>query len=212
VNWYEISTHQTLSEEFIKEFQDKVNWYQISSYQTLSEEFIREFQDKVDWYEISIHQTLSEEFIREFQDKVNWYEISKYQRLSKKFIKGFKLSVPDSSWLYKTQKEKLKLAKKAGYKIKGKSVIAYKAVRKNMASVYKPGMVYKVGKCYTAHCNCLGDDDNSFGLSAWTKEKALEYYNRGKLLEVEIPIKDLGVIVHNGGKIRCFGLKVLRVV
>ena len=42
-----------LSEEYIREFQDKVNWHMISCYQTLSEELIREFQDKVDWYYIS---------------------------------------------------------------------------------------------------------------------------------------------------------------
>ena len=26
VNWFNISTHQTLSESFIREFQDKVDW------------------------------------------------------------------------------------------------------------------------------------------------------------------------------------------
>ena len=30
--------------------EDKVNWKGISCYQTLSEDFIREFKDKVDWY------------------------------------------------------------------------------------------------------------------------------------------------------------------
>ena len=47
-----------------------VNWKSISQYQTLSEDFIREFQDKVDWMQIFIHQTLSEDFIRQFKDKV----------------------------------------------------------------------------------------------------------------------------------------------
>ena len=42
-----------LSEDFIREFQDKVDWDCISKYQNLSEDFIREFQDKVDWQEIS---------------------------------------------------------------------------------------------------------------------------------------------------------------
>ena len=47
-NWQNISKHQTLSEDFIREFKDKVNWYWISRYQTLSEDFIREFKDKLD--------------------------------------------------------------------------------------------------------------------------------------------------------------------
>ena len=64
-----------LSEDFIREFQDKVNWEYISLYQKLSEEFIREFQDKVNWEYISCFQKLSEDFIREFQDKVYWKSI-----------------------------------------------------------------------------------------------------------------------------------------
>ena len=37
----------------------------------LTEEYIREFQDKVDWNWIPYQKTLSEEFIKEFQDKLN---------------------------------------------------------------------------------------------------------------------------------------------
>ena len=47
------------------------NWYFISM-KPLSEEFIREFEEKVDWVTISKHQTLSEEFIREFEEKHDW--------------------------------------------------------------------------------------------------------------------------------------------
>jgi hypothetical protein len=43
--------------EIINKYND--NWKEISEHQTLSEEFIREFQDKVDWEIISEHQTLS---------------------------------------------------------------------------------------------------------------------------------------------------------
>ena len=54
----------------ISEF-DEYGWTYISIYEELSEDFIREYQDKVDWYFISSHQNLSEDFIREFQDKVD---------------------------------------------------------------------------------------------------------------------------------------------
>jgi hypothetical protein len=89
-DWYYISRYQTLSEDFIREFQDKIYWEFISWYQKLSEEFIKEFQDKVDWYYISGYQKLSEDFIRQFQDKVNWYFISWKQILSEELIKEFK--------------------------------------------------------------------------------------------------------------------------
>ena len=69
----------------------KIDWYWISCHQTLSENFIREFQDRVNWDDISYYQTLSEPFIREFQDRVNWYEISAYQMLSKEFRKEFNI-------------------------------------------------------------------------------------------------------------------------
>ena len=45
VNWYNISEHQKLSEDFIREFEDEVHWGRISSEQNLSEDFIREFKE-----------------------------------------------------------------------------------------------------------------------------------------------------------------------
>jgi len=85
LNWQYISTRK-LSEEFIREFADKVIWYYISQYQILSEDFIREFKDRVNWEYISSYQKLSEAFIGEFKDKVSWYYISSNQMLSEDFI------------------------------------------------------------------------------------------------------------------------------
>jgi len=93
LDWIGISSNQILSESFIREFQDKVDWSYISTDQKLSEDFIREFKDKLDWYWISYKQKLSESFIREFQDKVDWDDISRYQKLSEDFIKEFKHKV-----------------------------------------------------------------------------------------------------------------------
>ena len=64
VDWNNIShhKHKTLSEDFIRGFQDKVNWDLFQS--VISENFIREFKDKVNF--------ISEDFIREFKDKVDW--------------------------------------------------------------------------------------------------------------------------------------------
>src|SRR5574344_738435 len=89
VYWNRISEFQKLSENFIREFQNDVNWVCISTYQKLSEDFIREFKDKVYWVYISRFQKLSENFIREFQDKVNWDCISQFQKLSEDFIREF---------------------------------------------------------------------------------------------------------------------------
>ena len=87
--WFKISGYRYLSEDFIREFQDKVSWRQISRYQKLSEEFIREFQDKVNWPKVSCYQKLSEDFIREFKHRVYWNNISAYQYLTKEFKEEF---------------------------------------------------------------------------------------------------------------------------
>ena len=90
-NWKEISKFQKLSENFMRDHQDKVDWTNISHYQKLSEDFISEFQDRVDWWDISKYQKLSEDFIRNNKDKVSWVKIKKYQKLSEGFIKEFSL-------------------------------------------------------------------------------------------------------------------------
>ena len=81
----------SLTEEQIEEIRkdpDNQNWEDFNFYKK-SEDFIREFENKVDWFCISCEETLSEEFIREFQDKVYWSRISYFQKLSKEFIVEF---------------------------------------------------------------------------------------------------------------------------
>ena len=44
-----------------------IYWWNIPYEQKLSEDFIREFQNKVDWWNVYHHQYLSKEFIEEFK-------------------------------------------------------------------------------------------------------------------------------------------------
>ena len=48
-----------------------MDWNCISVYQDLSEDFIREFRDKLYWRHMSYYQKLSEDFIWEMIDKIN---------------------------------------------------------------------------------------------------------------------------------------------
>ena len=89
VNWKEIN-YPYLSEDFIREFKDRVDWHAVSCCKTFSEDFFREFKDRVDWKEVVHMQKFSEDFIREFKDRVDWGWISKYQKLSENFIREFK--------------------------------------------------------------------------------------------------------------------------
>jgi hypothetical protein len=208
--WDYISMYQNLSENFIKENSDKFNWGFISFHQTLSEEFIREFSNKVNWHYISSYQKLSEEFIREFSDKVNWYYISSYQKLSEEFIKEYDLTISKNCWLYKDKEYKRKYIKtNTDYEIIGNKVIAYKTCRSDGYSTYNFQYHYETGKEYECHANYNIDNENSFGLSAWTKKRALDYYPIGKLFKVEIDLEDIAAIVHKGNKIRASKIKIL---
>jgi len=211
VEWDNISHYQVLSEEFIEQFQNKVKWDNISSSQTLSEEFIEKFKDKVKWDNISQYQVLSEDFIEKFQDKVEWDNISHYQSLSKEFIKKHNLTISEDNWLYWTKEQKLEYVKEnTDYEVVSDEwIYAFKSVKRNNASVYKPGQLYEVGKTYKAHCDCNQSNADSFGLSACTRKWALGYHSKGNLFKVKVPIDKIGCIVHDGSKIRCFELEIM---
>ena len=209
VDWDRISEYQKLSEGFIREFSGRVNWLYISAYQRLSEEFIREFAGRVDWSCISAYQRLSEEFVREFADRVNWDRISAYQKLSEEFMKEFGLEVSDKSWMYKDLEFKREYIKKnTEYELAGDFVIAYKSCRSDGYSRFNFQYFYEVGGTYECHSDCNVDNENSFGLSAWTREGALDYCKE-KLFKVKIHLDDLSCLVHNNHKIRCSKLMII---
>ena len=171
--------------------------------------------ENTNWYNISVSQKLSEEFIEKHFDKVNWDYISIYQKLSEEFIEKHNLIIPDTCWLYKTKKEKLQYIRKhTNYEVVDNQYItAYKSTKIDGSSVFNFQYTYKIGNTYESHCNCNIDNENSFGLSAWTKKKALEYYDRGKLFKVKIDINDIGCFVQdNNNKIRCWKLTILEEV
>ena len=212
VDWVGISLCQRLSEDFIREFKDEVGWYCVSKYQRLSEDFIREFKDWVYWDAISYYQRLSEDFIREFKDKVDWDKISTHQHLSEDFIEEFKdrlnMYYLADSWLYKSTEEKKKAVMDTGlYECHKDYFIAYKGVRRNRYSMFNFQYQYLKGKTYETWCDCSADE-NSFGFSAWTKTGARSYCDE-LVVRVKIRYEDVGRVVHDGGKIRCFKMEVL---
>ena len=65
---------------------EKTNWYIISSHYNLSENFIRKHKNGVHWFCISVCQKLSEDFIKEFEDKMCFQIILMYQNVSDGFL------------------------------------------------------------------------------------------------------------------------------
>ena len=210
--WSYISRYQKLSEDFIREFKDKVDWFRISIYQKLSENFIREFKDCVNWCCISARQKLSEDFIREFQDKVDWLWISISQKLSNEFIEEFKdklyLNKIKKSWHYKTTDEKKQAVIDTGlYECHDAYFIAYKGIRSDRYSKFNFQYKYEKGGIYESWCDCT-NNENSFGLSVWDEPNARDYCDE-LVVKVKVNYEDVGRVVHNGGKIRCFKIEVL---
>ena len=212
VDWDYISSYQHLSEDFIRKFADRVNWTYISMYQHLSEDFIREFKDNVKWGWISHYHHLSEDFIREFENRVWWFWISECQHLSEKFIDEFKyllnVNVIADSWHYKSTEEKKKAVIDTGlYECHDDYFIAYKGIRADRYSKFNFQYQYLRGHTYETWCDC-SDNENSYGFSAWTEDGARDYCDE-LVVRVKVRYEDVGRVVHDGGKIRCFKLEVL---
>jgi len=180
--------------------------------ENLSKELLEQCEtspEKVNWPNISRYQKLSEEFIEKFQEKVYWEYISEYQKLSEDFIDKHKLSISEKSWMYKDKEWKRKyIEENTKYEIICDKVIAYKSCRSDGYSAFNFQYYYEVGKEYESHADYNSDEENSFGLSAWSKEKAIGYH-KGKLFRVEIEIDDIACIVHGGDKIRARKLKII---
>jgi len=202
VDWYWVCISQKLSEDFMREFQDKLFWFWVWMYQSLSEGFIRDFQKHLYWQRdvdiLSKYQALPENLIRELRHRWNWEEIAKYQKVSDAFRAEFGLKKPKHSWLYTSAEEKHKhLRKRTDYEIKGCYLYAYKSARIDGYSTFNWHNKYEVGKEYTAHCDCnWKNDDGGPGLYAWTKKESLRCYSGGTLFKVQVPIEDVGVIIH----------------
>jgi hypothetical protein len=64
-------------------------------------------------------------------------------------------------------------------------------------------MRYVVGGVYEARCDHDLLEEDSFGLSGWTLEKAKSHVPDGELYRVKIYLDDIGAMVHDGKKIRC---------
>ena len=83
----------------------------------------------------------------------------------------------------------------------------HKGIRKDRYSKMNFQYQYLKGETYEAHCDCT-DEENSFGLSVWTKENAKEYC-KDLVVRVKVNYEDVGRLVHDNGKIRVRKLTVL---
>jgi len=57
-----VAKNSDISEDFLREYANKVNWKLLVRYRKLSEDFIMEFKDKLDLKRVLMYQNLSEDF------------------------------------------------------------------------------------------------------------------------------------------------------
>ncbi|MDJ1479378.1 hypothetical protein QNI16_02710 [Cytophagaceae bacterium YF14B1] len=72
--WRSISVNQSLSDDFVRKYQNDIDWNSLSSLSlgNLSMETIREFEGKINWCQIVMSKELTRDFFREFKDKISW--------------------------------------------------------------------------------------------------------------------------------------------
>lgn len=236
IDWAFVSSSQKLSESFIEKYSDKINWLNVSKYQSLSESFIAKFKDKLDLNNISIYQKLSESFIENNLDILPLILILKYQKLSESFFEKIMPNLTDldkdnmmfyqnysnkfakkhnllKSFVanrksYYRAKRRIKESKK--YECYDNYFIAYKAIRLDRYSLYNFNYQYLSGEAYESNCDCTAEE-NSFGLNVGTYNFAESYLGNknGLIVKCKVNYNDIGRIVHNGEKVRCFKITVL---
>ena len=89
-HWDFLGVHRPVSVFLGHVLYDKINWAALAVTDKLSEEFIREFRDKLDWTRITMGyaRKFSDSFIREMKDYIDWYYLfTERKNMSMDFIR-----------------------------------------------------------------------------------------------------------------------------
>ena len=187
LNWKYVSRYQILSEDFMREFKDRMNWGYISAYQILSEDFMREFKNKLDWEWLTLCQVLPGNLIRELKDKVNWGHISTYQTLSEDFIKEFKDKI---NWftisVYQTLSEDF--IREFKDKVSWKDVCTYQVLSEDFIREFKDEVDWQ---CISTYQNLSEDFIREFRDRVyWEYIAKYQYLSKSFIKEFNLTIPD----------------------
>lgn len=219
LSWYLISIYQKLSEDFIEEHIEKLSLEQIFRYNKLSISFIKRHIFGVDLNIILKYQKYDDEFFEFVYNneigKNYWPYFAKYHKFSDDMMKKYKVlgdgDYRFDNWLYITTEEKKNAVIKSNkYECYDDYFIAYKSVRKDGYSLFNFQYKYEKGGIYEGVCDCTSTD-SSFGFGVGTMEFAETYgeKNWSKIIKCKVRYEDVGRLVHDDEKIRCFKFEVL---
>jgi hypothetical protein len=119
------------------------------------------------------------------------------------------LYISEDNWLYKDIDFKRQEVKKLGIFefVDDDHIIGYKGIGSDRYSNYNFQYQYLKGETYESHCDHT-NDENSFGFSIRTKEKAIEWCDE-LLVKVKVNINDIGRVFPVEGRIRCSKMTIL---
>ena len=222
-NWYDISMYQKLSEDFIESHLDKLYMPNIAHYQHLSEHFILKHSNLFDWYTIVQYQDLQEKTLNQIIDNFDLKKdgflmncILSYNKFSNEFLAFHNITDERvailNNWLYKSTEEKKQLVIDTElYECYDDYFIAYKAIRSDRYSLFNFQYKYEKGMSYYSKCDCT-NAENSFGFGVGSKQFAENYGDcdlNSIIVRCKVKYEDVGRIVHDGDKIRCFNIEIL---
>lgn len=96
--WYSVSRNQKLSEDFIRDYSEKLNWEYITSSQELSEDFVIEFSDKIYWYDYSANKKLSKRILEKCTKKISWSSFFRYNVADEYIFSKYQKEVLKNMW------------------------------------------------------------------------------------------------------------------
>lgn len=210
---YQVLTDKVLA-KCAKYISDSDFWYFVSEFQRLSEKNIHKYIDKLSLLKITKFQTLSENFIRKNIKILNSDSLEKYQYYSDAFADELGLN---KSILFHAKDKaninrlKRKLIRTGKYECHKDGFIAYKAIRYNRYSFFNFRYKYLKDNVFESNCDCT-NNECSFGLNVGTYDFAKSYLGNdinGVIVKCKVKYEDVGAMVHNNEKVRCFKITVL---
>lgn len=120
------------------------------------------------------------------------------------------IDINQKTWLYKdTEFKKKQIVYSGLYECYDDYFIAYKAIRQDRYSYFNFQYKYEPGNIYESSCDCT-NKENSFGLNAGTYKYAKNYGHTNSLIvKCKIKYEDVGRLVYNNEKVRCFKIEIL---
>ncbi|HUS49309.1 MAG TPA: hypothetical protein VMZ91_04045 [Candidatus Paceibacterota bacterium] len=102
VQWFCLGNHYRFSDKFIEDFKSEINWKILSWNNEFPDSFLDKYKDRIFWDEYCYKHECSETTIRKFRDYIVWWRLLETQSFSDEFLSEF-VSEFDIEWLIENE-------------------------------------------------------------------------------------------------------------